>query len=65
METKTITWDHLKQALISIAIGTVISILTVLFQEVVQWLKHIQPEVPGAVVGMGRYLIKWTSHHNV
>ena len=56
------TRENLKQALISIAIGTVISVLTVLFQYVVEWLQDIPAEVPGAVVGMLKY-IGWVSKH--
>ena len=52
------TKENLKQALISVAIGTVISVLTVLFQYVIEWLKHIPAEIPGAVVGMTKYLVK-------
>lgn len=51
-----------KQALMSILIGAIISFLTVLFQGLVDFLKNIPPEVPGALVGMTRYITKWTSH---
>ena len=53
-----ISKENLKQALISIAIGTAISVLTVLFQYVIEWLKNIPAEVPGAIVGMARYIAK-------
>jgi hypothetical protein len=59
------TKEILKQTLISIAIGTIISFLTVLFQETITWLRHIQPEIPGTVVGIGKYLHTWNSHQNV
>lgn len=56
-------WNQSKQVLISIFIGFVISVLTVLFQEVVGLLKEIPAEVPGGAVGMIRYISKWTSSH--
>lgn len=65
-ETKrTVTLkESLKQAIISIAIGTSISILTVLFQATIDWLNSIQPEIPGAIIGMAKYLHSWKSHLN-
>lgn len=50
------TKENLKQALISIIVGTAISALTVLFQHAVAWLNSIPAEVPGAVVGMAKYM---------
>ncbi len=54
--------ETLKQALISIAIGAVISFLTVLFQFGIEWLNSIPAEFPGAIVGMLRYVTKWKSN---
>lgn len=51
--------EALRHAFVSIAIGTAISLLTILFQFVVEWLQGIQPEVPGVVAGIGNYLNKW------
>lgn len=68
-ETKTqatvTTWYNIKQALMSIAVGAAISILTVLFQYAVEWLRNIPAEVPGAVVGMAKYLTSWRLNHHV
>lgn len=55
-------WKH---ALISILIGAAISFLTVLFQGLVDFLKDMPPEIPGSLVGMVRYITKWTSSHRV
>ena len=49
----------LKQALIAIVIGATISFLTVLFEGVLDLLKQAGPALPGTIVGMGKYLLKW------
>ena len=51
--------DNLKQAVMSIAICAVISIITVVFQELLNWLQTMDPQVPGAVVGIARFYSKW------
>lgn len=60
MNPQPSNWNSLKQALISIAVGAVISFLTVLFQFAIEWLNNIPAELPGAIVGMVKYL-SWTS----
>lgn len=52
----------LKQAVISILIGTAISILTVLFQALTGWLTEVKPEVPGVLLGIAKYLHSWSSN---
>ncbi len=62
MATKTNWKESLRQATISILIGTAISILTVLFQALTGWLSEIKPEVPGALIGVAKYLHTWSSN---
>lgn len=52
------TREQFKQALISVGIGFLVSVLTICFQFLVEWLKQIPAELPGAVVGAGKYLFK-------
>ena len=52
----------IKQVLVSILIGAIISFLTVLFQGLVGMLQNIPAEVPGSIVGMGSYLLKWKTN---
>lgn len=59
------TLDAIKHALISIAIGAAISIITMLFQYLVDLLHGLQPAVPGVVAGVGKYLYSWSSQRNV
>lgn len=65
METKNVTLERIKAALISIAIGAGISIITVLFQELLGWLKEVQPAVPGVLAGYLTFLTKWRLGHFV
>ena len=59
-ETPTVKATHgLQAALTSIAIGCAISLITVLLQALVGWLQNLQPEIPGAVVGVGKFLYSW------
>lgn len=58
-------WNGLKQAMVSILIGAAISFLTVLFQYTIGILQDIPAELPGSLVGMVRYITKWTSNHYV
>jgi len=48
--------ENLRKAIISILIGTAISILTILFQALTGYLTQLQPEIGGAVVGIAKYL---------
>lgn len=48
----------MRHAAMSIAIGAAISFLTVMFQAAIAWLHHIQPEAPGALVGIAHYVHK-------
>ncbi len=57
--------DMWKQALMSILIGAAISFLTVLFQGIVDFLQNIPPEITGSLVGITRYITKWTSNRIV
>lgn len=50
------TKENIKQVLISILIGAIVSFLTVLFQGLVEWLKHIPAEIPAVAAAWGKYL---------
>jgi hypothetical protein len=54
-------WNVAKQMILSILVGTAISLLTILFQYGVEWLRNIPAEAPGALVGMAHYISKWRS----
>lgn len=55
--------QELKQALISLAIGTAISLITLLAQYAVAWLQTVPAELPGSAAGMISYL--WKVRHFV
>ena len=57
-------WKVTKHAFVSILIGACISFLTVVFQELVNWLQGLQPAAPGVIAGIGKYLYSWTSNHS-
>lgn len=63
-DPKVITTYNLKQMIASIIVGAAISILTVLFQYAVEWLRGLPAELPGAIVGMLRYWVKWQYIHH-
>lgn len=59
-----VTWiDTVKHAGMSILIGAIISFLTVLFQASIEWLNNLQPEVPGTVAGIAKYIHSWKTSH--
>lgn len=63
MQTPTTFRETIKHAAMSIAVGAVISFLTVLFQASISWLHNVQPEIPGAVVGIVKYLHSIRTHY--
>jgi len=62
MQNKPDRKELLKQAIYSVLIGTAISLLTIFFQFIVDWLNTIPAEVTGSVGGMVRYLV-WAKLH--
>lgn len=60
METKKPNWNALKQAIIAIAIGAAINFVTLVLQAVLGWLQDVSPEVPGTILGAGKYLWSYT-----
>ena len=51
------TKENVKQILLTIFIGAVINIITVLSQYAIEWLRTIPPELPGTIVGVTKYLM--------
>lgn len=51
-------WDAamIRHSIISIAIGAAISILSIAFQALLQWLQHYSVQVNGSVAGIVSYL---------
>jgi hypothetical protein len=54
-----VTQYNLRQAIMSVIIGFIVSILTILFQFGIEWLQNIPTEAPGAIVGTIRYWTHW------
>lgn len=63
-KAKPSNWEQAKAALVAVFIGSLISIITVLFQYTIEWLRDIPAELPGAGLGIIKYL-SWRllNHH--
>jgi hypothetical protein len=62
---KVVTEYNLKQAIFSVVIGFAISILTILFQHLVDWLQNLPPEFVGGFAGSIKYWKSWKYNHFV
>ena len=56
---KIMTKENLKQALISILVGAVVSFLTIMFQGLLGILHDMIPAASGALGGAACYFSKW------
>lgn len=57
--------ETFKKALLSIVIGASVSFLTVLFQGLLDFVKHAGPAVPGIAVAVYHNLITWKTNPTV
>lgn len=51
--------ENLRKAFMSILVGAAVSLLTVLFQGILDYIKHMGPEVPAATVAIAHHLFTW------
>lgn len=56
-------WSTLKQALIAVAIGSLINFCTLVLQALLNWFQEISPEIPGIIGGVGKYLYSWKNQN--
>ena len=61
MEYEPTKWQTTKNLLLSVAVGFLVSVLTILFQYGIEWLQSIPAEMTGGVAGMIKYIAKWKS----
>lgn len=54
--TRPKSWEQAKAVMMSVVVGALVSIITILFQLGLELLKDIPTEVPGALAGMIKYL---------
>lgn len=55
--------ERLKQVIMSILIGTAISLLTVLCQELITWLQSFDATTIGVTAGIARNIYVWRTPH--
>ena len=64
MENKPSNWEQAKAAGMSIFIGAIISLITIVAQYAIAELRDIPTIVPGSAMGMLKYLSWRILHHN-